>query len=92
MEVWLARERCLRQPRRAVYETKQRVLDPSTEENSQGWWCARRDYRRGVQGLVEAFPNADYYLSVDQNTVVFPHMLRRMVGRMRTFSSAIQFT
>ena len=48
-------------------------------DESPGWWCAQRDYLRGVQGLVHAFPGADYYLLVDQDTVVFPHMLRHMV-------------
>lgn len=54
-------------------------------ELSDAWWCAQRSYMEGVSKLLEDFPNQDYYMIVEDDTVVLPGNLQALLRHLDSF-------
>lgn len=57
--------------------------DAPGSKYTAGWWCAQRNFFNGLEELVNKFPHADFYLTVDADTMVFPDALNFMLQNIR---------
>lgn len=52
---------------------------PSRMWETKGWWCAQRQYMGSMKALLKKFPDSDYYMLIDADTLVFSRLLRQMM-------------
>eukprot|EP00932_Pfiesteria_piscicida_P004175 SRR837773.14079.p1 GENE.SRR837773.14079~~SRR837773.14079.p1 ORF type:complete len:333 (-),score=65.12 SRR837773.14079:30-941(-) len=47
---------------------------------NEGWWCAQRHFLEAVQALLASHPTAQWYFFADEDTLVFPQVLHKMLS------------
>jgi len=60
-------------------ETNDKPLNGSRVSAVPGWWAAQRQFMTSLKSLLSKHPAADYYMVVDDDTMVLRHNLQTLI-------------
>ena len=55
-------------------------LDSKVRSKNSTWWCAQRQHLLGMISLVRVSPSANWYLTIDADTLIFPSLMLRLLN------------